>query len=91
MPSNKQFDPDKSVLVSDAKIDRAGVPWRKKAYWYRQEYISKLTALSHFQDVPVQQLLDDAVGRFIEKNWDNSLALKQTVENSMNRSRKIPV
>jgi TFIIF-interacting CTD phosphatase-like protein len=78
---------DRSVIVSNARIDRAGNEWKRKALWVRQEYLGKLKVLAHFQSTKTEALLDQALSEYLQKNFDNSMAMKEMVAKS---TGKIP-
>jgi hypothetical protein len=78
---------DRSIIVSDARIDRAGNEWKRKNLWVRQEHLGKLKVMAHFQDTKVEALLDKAVELYLRNNFDNSMALKQMIKKS---TGKIP-
>ncbi len=73
---------DRSVMISNARIDRAGNEWKRKSLWVRQEYLGKLKVMAHFQETKTEALLDRALGEFIQKNFDNSMAMKKMVAQS---------
>ena len=80
----KQSEPDdKSIIVTNSKIDRDGNGWEKKPFWFRQEYLGKLKALAHFENKSTQKLIDEALGEYIKKNWDNSKMMKKIVSKSV--------
>ncbi len=84
----KAVDPvtlDKSVYVSDARIDRAGNGWKRKSLWIRQEHLGKLKALGHFEGKTVPELLDRALSEFLAKEWDDSRAMKLVVGKSIKK------
>ncbi|MBU0983057.1 MAG: hypothetical protein KKA42_04255 [candidate division Zixibacteria bacterium] len=76
---------DRSVVVSDARIDRNGVGWKRKSYWLRQEHLGKLRALAHFEGMTTETLIDRALGEFLTSNWDNSRAMRRVVSRSMSK------
>lgn len=77
--SEKSGTEDKSIYVSDVKIDRNGESWKKKSYWFRQEHLGKLKAISHFKGKTSQELIVQALEEYVKKNWDNSVAMKKMV------------
>lgn len=77
--SEETASEDKSIYVSDVRIDRNGVPWKKKSYWFRQEHLGKLKAIAHFEGKTSQELIVRALQEFVAKNWDNSVAMKKIV------------
>ena len=79
--------PDRTIIVSDARIDRAGNEWKRKSVWFRQEHLGKLKVMAHFRDTKVEALLDQALDDYLNKNFDNSMAMKQMVKTA---TGKIP-
>ncbi|HOP07092.1 MAG TPA: hypothetical protein PLF13_07370 [candidate division Zixibacteria bacterium] len=71
--------PEKSILVSNAKIDRDGVGWERKPIWLRQELLGKLKVVSHFEGKTIHQLIDEALGAYVQEKWDNTQARKKMV------------
>jgi hypothetical protein len=71
---------EKTIYASDAKVDRTGQSWRKRTFWVRQEYLSKLKMIGHFEGKKTQQLLDEALSSYLTNKWDNSMALRKLVE-----------
>ena len=67
---------DKTIMVSDVRIDRAGTEWKRKNLWVKQEHLGKLKVMAHFQDTKIEALLDKAIDDYIKKNFDNSMAMK---------------
>lgn len=72
--------PEKSIYVSNSKIDKNGEAWTKQAVWLRQEHLNKLKVIAHFQDKNLEQLLDDALGDFVNRIWDNTMAREKLVK-----------
>lgn len=79
---NSEVQVDKSVYVSNARIDRAGVEWQKKSIWLRGEYLGKLKVMAHFQDTKLEVLVNKALAEFLAANYDNSMAMKKMVAKS---------
>jgi len=79
---------EKSIYISNVKIDRSGDGWSKKALWVRQEHLGKLKAIAHFEGKEVDDLIDTALHDYIEQKWDNSMAVKKLVRQSVSRARK---
>jgi len=73
---------DGSVIVSRARIDRAGNEWQRKSFWVRQEHLGKLRVLAHFRETKTEVLLDRALNEFISRNFDNSMAIKRMAAKS---------
>jgi len=73
---------DKSMYVSNIKIDRNGKTWRKKQIWVREEFLGKLQIMNHFNDKKTKQMVDEALDDYLKKNWDDSMAARKMVENS---------
>ncbi len=70
---------EKSIYTTDAKVDKAGQSWKKKTVWIRQEHLSKLKMIGHFENKKTQQLLDEALSDYIANKWDNSMAMRKLV------------
>lgn len=79
---------DKSMYVSDAKIDRNGVAWKKKLLWIREEHLGKLKVISHFKNKNTSELVDEALSGYIRSSWDDSMAVEKMVKN---KTAKIPI
>lgn len=79
---NSEVQIDRSVCVSNARIDRNGVEWQKKSLWLRGEYLGKLKVMAHFQDTKMETLVNKALGEYLAKNFDNSMAMKKMVAKS---------
>lgn len=73
---------DRSIIISDVRIDRTGTEWKRKSLWFRQEHLGKLKVLAHFQDTKIEALLDKAIDDYLKKNFDNSMAMKKMVKNA---------
>ncbi len=72
--------PEKSIYVSNSKIDKNGEAWVRKAVWLRQEHFNKLKVIAHFQNKSIEQLLDGALGDFVNRIWDNTMAREKLIE-----------
>lgn len=68
------------MYVSDAKIDRDGVAWKKKGFWIREEHLGKLKVISHFQKKKTGELIDEAIAQYIRSSWDDSMAIEKMVK-----------
>ncbi len=79
---------ENSIIISNARIDRAGNEWKRKSVWFRQEHLGKLKVMAHFRNTRVEALLNQALEEFLKKNYDNSMAMKEMVEKS---TGKIPI
>jgi hypothetical protein len=79
LDKNKSSPADKSMYISDEKIDRKGQAWKKQSLWLRKEHLGKLEVISHFEKKSVQELIDKAVSEYLGNKWDNSMALKKMV------------
>ncbi len=73
-------DPDKSMYISDSKIDRDGVAWKKKGLWIREEHLGKLKVIGHFKQKKTNELVDEAISKYISQSWDNSMAIEKMVK-----------
>lgn len=73
---------EKSIIVSNVRIDRAGNEWKRTPIWLRQEHLGKLKVMAHFHNTKLEALIDKALNDYVKANYDNSLALKKTVEES---------
>jgi len=82
---------EKSIIVSDARIDRVGNEWKRKNLWIKQEHLGKLKVMAHFQDTKIEALLDKAIDDYIKKNFDNSMAMKKMVEKSTGKVPTVKV
>lgn len=76
---------EKSIYVSNVKVDKEGCGWEKKSFWFRQEYLGKLKAVAHFKNKSIQKIIDEALGDYIEKTWDNTKAMKKIVTKSLDK------
>ncbi len=75
----EEISADKSIYVSNVKVDKKGCGWEKKSFWFRQEHLSKLNAISHFEKKSIQKVIDEALTEYIKKTWDNTKAMKKMV------------
>jgi hypothetical protein len=82
-------DSEKSIHVSNVKIDRNGQAWKYKTVWFRQEYLDKLKVMCHFEKKNEQQLIDIALEDFIRRRWNSSSAMKKMVEQSTDKGQKV--
>lgn len=71
---------EQSIYSSDARVDRSGQSWGKKSVWIRQEHLSKLKMIGHFENKKTQQLLDEALTHYLAAKWDNSMAMRKMVK-----------
>lgn len=76
---------DKSIYVSNVKIDKKGQGWEKKTFWFRQDYLAKLKGVAHFEKKSMQLVIDEAIGDYIKKTWDNTRAMKKMVSDSIKK------
>ncbi len=85
---NSKEDPksEKSVYVKDVRIDKAGKTWQRKAVWIREEYLGKLKVIAHFEDKPVQEIVDRALGFYLSEKWDKTGAMKKMIDKSKKKS-----
>ncbi|UCD17558.1 MAG: hypothetical protein JSV44_01240 [Candidatus Zixiibacteriota bacterium] len=79
---------DRSIYVSNVRIDRSGRGWTRKSIWIRQEHLGKLKAIAHFEGKESENLIDEALTEYISKRWDNSIAVKKLVQQSASRHKK---
>ncbi|MBN2227072.1 MAG: hypothetical protein JW763_06875 [candidate division Zixibacteria bacterium] len=79
---------EKSIYISNVKIDRSGEGWSRKAVWIRQEHLGKLKAIAHFEGKEVDELIDVALQAYVSQKWDSSMAVKKLVEQSVARTNK---
>ncbi len=79
---------DKSIYISNVKIDRSGDGWSRKPIWIRQEHLGKLKAISHFEGKEIDDLIDFALQSYVAQKWDSSMAVKKLVRQSAARSHK---
>lgn len=77
---SNQSDQDKSMYISDSKIDRNGVAWKKKRLWIREEHLGKLKVIGHFKQKKTNELVDKAISQYIAQSWDNSMAIEKMVK-----------
>jgi len=80
-----QTEIDRSVYVSDAKVDREGAGWRKRSFWFRQEHLGKLKVIAHLKGCSAQDLIDEALTEYIHNSFDNSMAMKKAVRKSLKK------
>ncbi|MCK5128057.1 MAG: hypothetical protein KAR42_17505 [candidate division Zixibacteria bacterium] len=73
---------DKSMYIADEKIDRKGNAWKKQAVWIRGEYLGKMKVISHFEKKDTQQILDEALSIYINRHWNDSMAVKKMIQKS---------
>jgi hypothetical protein len=81
--------PEQSIYVSDSKIDKYGEGWTRKTVWLRQEHFNKLKVIAHFQNKNLEQLLDGALGDFVNRIWDNTMAREKLVEAGTDTVNKV--
>ena len=82
--------PEKSIYVSDSKIDKDGEAWTRKSVWLRQEHLNKLKVIAHFQNKNMEQLLDGALSDFVNRIWDNTMAREKLVGTGIGRVKTVP-
>jgi len=73
---------DRSVYVSNSKIDKEGQAWTRKSIWFRQDHLNKLKVIAHFERKTTQLLVDRALGEFISRTWDDTMARQKLVQQS---------
>jgi len=78
---------EKSVCVSDAKIDKQGQAWKKKSVWFRQELLGKLKVVAHFEGKTIEQLMDDGLDQFVSDKFENSVAMRKMIGRSDSESK----
>ena len=84
--TNESIDQsENSIIVSDARIDRAGNEWKRKNLWIKQEHLGKLKVMAHFQETKIEALLDKAINDYLKKNFDNSMAMKKMVKKAIGK------
>lgn len=76
---------DKTIYVSNEKIDKAGVSWKKKSFWFRQEYLGKLKVIAHFEGKTTEQLVNLALKEYVKDKMDNSMAVRKLVKKSSSK------
>ena len=81
--------PEQSIYVSNSKIDKDGEGWTKQAVWLRQEHCNKLKVIAHFQNKSIEQLLDGALGDFVNRIWDNTMAREKLVGDSTGKAKAV--
>ena len=81
--------PEQSIYVSNSKIDKDGEGWTKQAVWLRQEHCNKLKVIAHFQNKNIEQLIDGALGDFVNRIWDNTMAREKLVESSTGKTKAV--
>ena len=82
---------DRSIMVSDARIDSAGTEWKRKHLWLKQEHLGKLKVMAHFQDTKIEALLDKAIEDYLKKNFDNSMAMENMVMKATGKAPTVKV
>lgn len=85
----KEGSPEKSIYVSNSKIDKDGEAWTKQTVWLRQEHCNKLKVIAHFQNKSIEQLLDGALGDFVTRIWDNTMARERLVESGTSKVKTV--
>ncbi len=78
---------DKSICVSDAKIDKQGQAWKRESIWFRQELLGKLKVVSHFEGKAIQQLIDQVLDKFVTEKFENSVAMRKMIGQSDSESK----
>lgn len=73
---------DKTICVSDSRIDRAGNAWKQKSLWLRQEHLGKLKVMEHFHETKIEVLIDRALGEYIKKNFEDKMSMEKMVQNA---------
>lgn len=89
MDQPEEGAPEKSIYVSDSKIDKDGEGWTRKTVWLRQEHFNKLKVIAHFQKKNLEQLLDGALGDFVNRIWDNTMARERLVESGIGKVKAV--
>lgn len=82
---------EKSIFVSDARIDRAGNEWKRKTIWLRQEHLGKLKVIAHFHGTKSEALIDQALADYVKANYDNSMAMKKMVKKATGKVPTVKV
>jgi hypothetical protein len=82
---------EKSIIVSNARIDRAGNEWKRKPLWLRQKHLGKLKVMAHFHGSKLEALIDQALDDYIKAKYDNSMAMKEMVEKSTGKVPTVKV
>ena len=85
MDQPEEGTPEQSIYVSNSKIDKDGEAWTKQTVWLRQEHCNKLKVIAHFQNKSLEQLLDSALGDFVNRIWDNTMAREKLVESGTSK------
>lgn len=80
-----QAEIDRSVYVSDAKVDRQGAGWKKTSFWFRQEHLGKLKVIAHLKGSSTQDLINEALTEYIQNSFDNSMAMKKAVRQALKK------
>ena len=70
---------EKSVYTGNVRIDREGKTWQKKGVWLREEHLGKLKVIAHFENSPIDKLIDRALETFVSGKLDNSIAIRKLV------------
>jgi hypothetical protein len=78
---------DNSIYAADVKIDKTGVSWKKKTFWFRQEHLGKLKVIAHFENTTISELIDTALVEFVREKMDSSMAIKKLVKQSESGNR----
>ena len=81
--------PEQSIYLSNSRIDKDGEGWLKQTVWLRQEHCNKLKVIAHFQNKSIDLLLDGALGNFVNRIWDNTMAREKLVESGTGKVKTI--
>lgn len=82
-PSNQADEkPEKSLYVSDERIDRKGNAWKKQTVFIRNEHLGKIKVIAHFQKKTIQDIIDIALKEYFQKHFDNSEAMQEMIKKS---------
>lgn len=92
-PVDKETQPkapaeiEKSVCVSSAKIDKMGQAWKKESVWFRQELLGKLKVVAHFEGKSTEQLMDEALDKYVCDKFESSVAMRKMIGRSETDSK----
>ncbi|MEZ5358822.1 MAG: hypothetical protein R3F48_08300 [Candidatus Zixiibacteriota bacterium] len=77
--------PDKSLYISDERVDREGHAWKKQSIFIRNEHLGKMKVMSHFSKKSVQDIVDSALADYLKNHFDDSAAMQEMIKKSGNK------
>lgn len=74
--------PEKSLYISDERVDREGNAWKKQTVFIRNEHLGKMKVMGHFKKKSVQDIIDSALNEYFKKHFDDSAAMQEMIKKS---------